>query len=106
MKKVIVLLMSLIVSLLATVAEASVNQCETVKRVQIEAPCIDVGFDQTIVQYDAYLVAPPGVEQTAVQKHDTILSYGSGQKIKKEQRYLKKSGTARICSLETIHYTN
>jgi len=103
MRRLIVLLVSLVVSLLVTVAEASVNQCEVIKGPQIEVPYTDIGFGQMAIEYDAYLCPLQSVEHTAIKRPVYDLNgVKAEQKTEVCQRYLKKSGTARICGLETI----
>jgi hypothetical protein len=104
MKGLIVLLMSLIVSLFATAASAAVNQCEVIKGPQIEALCVDVGFDQTAIEYDAYLPALRSAEQTATKQPAIRLRAKAEQKTKNLQRYLKRAGTERYTAAKAIQY--
>jgi hypothetical protein len=104
MKGLIVLLMSLIVSLFATVAEAAVNQCEIIKGPQIEALCVDVGFDQTAIEYDAYLPVLQDAEQTAIKQPYMRSRAKAEQNTKNVQRYLKKAGTERYTAVKAIQY--
>jgi hypothetical protein len=106
MKGLIVLLMSLIVSIFATVAEAAVNQCEIIKGPQIEALCVDVGFDQTAIEYDAYLPVLQDAEQTTIKQPYMRSRAGDNQKAKNLTRHLKKAGTERYMAVKAIQYYN
>ena len=106
MKGLIVLLMSLIVSLFATAAEAAVNQCEIIKGPQIEALCVDVGFDQTATEYKAPSVNPYRLEVHFIKQSYERTGAGDNQKSKNLTRHLKKAGTERYTAAKAIQYYN